>query len=300
MAAKAPIQLFRKKVWPILIGLAFLFVLVSFFAINFLSQDKKLLEKAIVKGIQAFSGQHVSPDASWFYTHSIRNIENTELFNKVNRVKYKVTSDRRDVIMTNMALHYPESYRVVRTQHENEGLDKKIVGPISTRLSELEIRTSQVLVNFSLLCGQPEAHKDESDLFLRWLSMKGSGYLLTHQLWALITARDRGCDLKGKEKKLIKRLSQRLYIEFLSYDKFNDLRYEQAAILCYAGYCNYLTESFIENTVARHQNGVWSAAPIFVNPAYQNIDITAYQQHMSSMAVYALSYWYALTYSELE
>ena len=156
------------------------------------------------------------------------------------------------------------------------------------RLSQLEMERIQAMMDLSSRCDQLPGEK--LDKLMRLIDPPGRSYVVTHQLWALVTAYHLACVDQPTFDRLRPRLATIVYAELLADTAFNDLMAERMAMLAYAGLVSWIPPEATQLALdTQHPSGVWLRHQVDIGPfATSNV------MHMSTLAFYALaSVWMA-------
>lgn len=153
-----------------------------------------------------------------------------------------------------------------------------------TAITEDDIRSLLRVMSYTSVCTRlDEAQRQD---WLDLLAQETNGYLLTHQLLALILGYNQRClDLDTIEP-LRAKLATRLYYEQANDDRgIDDLSVERMAILCYAQVCDWLDPESIDLLIREQDpSGSWGER----NPGVHE-RVVARESHTASLALYALA-----------
>jgi hypothetical protein len=138
------------------------------------------------------------------------------------------------------------------------------------------------LMRFALTC-EEKSTRDRG--WNRMFEKDAAGYLLTHQLLALILAYERGC-LDLEEVEVYRRLlAGRLLAEQLAENSaIHDLSVERMAVLCRAGLCGWIPDRDFHSLISSQRaEGSWeSRGP-------ENMKDIDWGPHTTALAFYALA-----------
>lgn len=138
------------------------------------------------------------------------------------------------------------------------------------------------LMRFALTC---EENMARDRAWARMFEKDAAGYLLTHQLLALILAYERGC-LDLEEVEVYRRLlAGRLLAEQLAENSaIHDLSVERMAVLCRAGLCGWIPDRDWHSLISSQRvDGSWeSRGP-------ENMKGIDWGPHTTALAFYALA-----------
>ncbi len=156
-------------------------------------------------------------------------------------------------------------------------------------LSRAEFRSIGRTMALSTTCPRLEGRNLE---VLRGLVRKpGRSYVVTHQLWALITGYHLGCFDQATLDELRPVLATVVLRELLADTKMNDLTAERMAMLAYAGVVDWIPERLFELALATQDpSGAWMRHQVDIGP-----HASSSVMHASTLAFYALAARWAAT-----
>lgn len=151
------------------------------------------------------------------------------------------------------------------------------------RLSERDMNEIRHMMDLSTQC--PDLSPAQRRRLLASIEHPGRSYVVTHQLWALVTGHHLGCVDERTFDRLRPTLATVVYAELLADTHFNDLMAERMAMLSYAGLASWVPEPAVELGLAtQHPSGVWLRHQVDIGPfATSNV------MHASTLAFYALA-----------
>jgi hypothetical protein len=117
----------------------------------------------------------------------------------------------------------------------------------------------------------------------------GTSYLLTHQLWAAVTAYHLGCIEAAELDPLREKLGLRVLAELLADERITDLSVERMAMLCYAGLVGWIPADQ-RAMLLRDQVpwGSWGEVPV---AAHANL--LGPEGHTAALGFYVLAHLWA-------
>ncbi|MCH7303215.1 MULTISPECIES: hypothetical protein [Acinetobacter] len=123
--------------------------------------------------------------------------------------------------------------------------------PLETEEYNRQVKKSFLMMGYSITCSD---HFDENPL----ISPLDYGYVTTHQILALVIAKDKGCVDNQPYQQALPLLINRLKAEFDVETKLNDLQIERAAILALIGRVDMVPAEFIQRIVdTQRSDGYW-------------------------------------------
>jgi hypothetical protein len=124
---------------------------------------------------------------------------------------------------------------------------------------------------------------------LAGLREPGTSYLLTHQLWAAVTAYHLGCIELGELDPLRESLARRVLAELLPDTRITDLSVERMAMLCYAGLVGWIPPDK-RSLLLRDQTpwGSWGEVPVDAHPSLRGPE-----RHTAALGFYVLAHLWA-------
>jgi hypothetical protein len=177
--------------------------------------------------------------------------------------------------------------RLAEDRHElPEPLPVPDVGPEqdpSDRLSARDMKHIAETMRRASRC--TKLSRSERDAFLADLERPGRSYVVTHQLWALVTGLHRGCIERRDFDRLRPVLATPVYRELLADTRFHDAMAERMAMLCYAGLASWVPADAIAMALASQDpSGAWIKHQVDIGP-YATTKVL----HASTLAFYALA-----------
>lgn len=156
---------------------------------------------------------------------------------------------------------------------------------VSTTLSDEDILALIRIMAQAVACHRLGAA--DLQAWVDELRRETSGYLLTHQLIALLLGRHQGCIDAETADPIRADLSRRLFLE-QSMDRrgIDDLSLERLAILCFAQVCHWLQDDWIDEVIRTQQpSGSWGAD----TNAHVNERVLAREEHSAALGFYLLA-----------
>lgn len=156
---------------------------------------------------------------------------------------------------------------------------------VSATMSEEDIFALIRIMAQAVVCHRLGAA--DIDAWLDELRRETHGYLLTHQLIALLLGWHQGCLDETTAAPLREILATRLWLEQeMDRRGVDDLSIERLAILCYAQVCDWLRDEWIDALIrAQQPSGSWGTE---IN-ANVNERVTAREEHAAAIAFYVLA-----------
>lgn len=157
--------------------------------------------------------------------------------------------------------------------------------PVSTTLSDEDILALIRIMAQAVACHRLGAA--DLQAWVDELRRETSGYLLTHQLIALLLGRHQGCIDAETAEPIRADLTRRLFLE-QSMDRrgIDDLSLERLAILCFAQVCDWLQDEWIDEVIRTQQpSGSWGAE----TNAHVNERVIAREEHSAALGFYVLA-----------
>jgi hypothetical protein len=151
------------------------------------------------------------------------------------------------------------------------------------RMNAGELARIRKMMDLSIDCRK--INERQKKQLLKLIERPGRSYVVTHQLWALVTSLHDGCVDRATFDRLRPKLATAIYAELLADTVFHDLMAERMAMLCYAGLVSWIPDSAFEVALeTQDPTGGW---------IYHHVDIgphaTSTVMHMSTLAFYALA-----------
>lgn len=159
-------------------------------------------------------------------------------------------------------------------------------GPVRSQvhhISRKEMRNIHEIMALSTACRKLSSPQREKLHSL--LDEPGRGYVVTHQLWGLITAHHEGClESEGIEHRRAP-LATAVYRELLADPGFDDLTAERMAMLSYGGLSHWIPQDVIERALTtQDESGPWIRHQVDIGP-----HASSTVMHMSTLAFYGLA-----------
>lgn len=151
------------------------------------------------------------------------------------------------------------------------------------RLSRREVGEIRKVMGLSTLC--PDLDAANRKVLYKLMRKPGRSYVVTHQLWALITGYHRDCVDRAMLDELRPVLSEVVLRELLADTEMNDLTAERMAMLSYAGLVSWIPQRFFDLALATQDpSGAWIRHQVDIGP-----HATSSVMHASTLAFYAVA-----------
>jgi hypothetical protein len=156
---------------------------------------------------------------------------------------------------------------------------------VSTRMTDADILVILRMMSQAVACNR--LGEADRQAWVTQLQAEAQGYVLTHQLIALLLGLHQGCIDTETAAPARALLAGRLWAEHhLDRSGINDLSIERLAVLCYAQVCDWITDDwFAELLRAQQPSGSWGTnLDANVHPR-----VVAREEHGAAIAFYVLA-----------
>jgi hypothetical protein len=133
----------------------------------------------------------------------------------------------------------------------------------------------------------PACAPEDLQALLAELRKPATGYVLTHQLFALMLPHHHGCTVSPSDFEALRELlAVQVLRELLGDERFTDLTAERMAVLALAGLSHWIPEQTIAKAIATQgRDGSWPAIPVFEGPSFVEVE----KGHQGALALFGLA-----------
>ncbi|MDD9934070.1 MAG: hypothetical protein OXT09_10720 [Myxococcales bacterium] len=155
---------------------------------------------------------------------------------------------------------------------------------VDPALTQAQVMRVLQIMQRSIDCAQLDER--ERAKLLDDLRRPATGYLLSHQLWGVVTAQHLGCLEASLAEPMRKKLAEEVFAELSADDAWNDLAAERAALLAYAGLTDWIPQSLVALAItSQRDDGSWPKAELKVAKG-----VKLPEGHTVALGFYALAH----------